>query len=491
MKKRISLLLAITMLLSGCNTAEKAEQTTTEITTTTTAETTALTTTTAETTAEMSVAKVTTTTSIAELTVTEITDVETTNFVSEPEINNWYIDGYVIPENWISVMTSEEALLKADELINSAAENTSCSDTILQLMNKNVLAFNTMQLNTFEFYDSLEGIDYQNNEETTVKANSEYFDSSAEIYKLFYETYTDKSAEELFYLDSSKTQPRFFNNDEGDIYLNVKGLGTWTHEPFSFRTYIEITNISNNLCKFTWHYIEYDFWDYEDNRTKELYPHHKELPCYAVKENDQWQLGFMVYDNPELFEITPIYSSCNGEVFYLEDADISQEPFYAYHFTYVHTGGEIFRINEGDEYGDYSIRSARHIFYPYEDEFVEWGGSYQFDDTVTLKGKLETFKYMGEDEPELFLTITVDENPGFPFPYYIYDDYPFQEILIKLGKPEKYSDNDEVMDFVKNKDVHSEEKFSVTLSYLCIAWVDSNRNQSSGYIESINDIIDM
>ena len=91
----------------------------------------------------------------------------------------------------------------------------------------------------------------------------------------------------------------------------------------------------------------------------------------------------------------------------------------------------------------------------------------------------------------MFLTITVDENPGFPFPYYIYDDYPFQEILINLGKPEKYSDNDEVMDFVKNKDVHSEEKFSVTLSYLCIAWVDSNRNQSSGYIESINDIIDM
>ena len=171
--------------------------------------------------------------------------------------------------------------------------------------------------------------------------------------------------------------------------------------------------------------------------------------------------------------------------FYLEDAGISQEPFYAYHFTYVHTGGEFFRINEGDEYGDYSIRYARHIFYPYEDEFVEWGGSYQFDDTVTLNGKLETFKYMSEDEPELFLTITVDENPGFPFPYYIYDDYPFQEILINLGKPEKYSDNDEVMDFVKNKDAYSGEKFSVSISYLCIAWVDSNMNQSSGYIEKL------
>lgn len=37
MKKKTSLLLAATMLLSGCNTAEKAEGTAAEITTTTTA----------------------------------------------------------------------------------------------------------------------------------------------------------------------------------------------------------------------------------------------------------------------------------------------------------------------------------------------------------------------------------------------------------------------------------------------------------------------
>ncbi len=45
MKRKISLFLALTMLLTGCNSAEKADQTTTEITTTTTAETTASTTT--------------------------------------------------------------------------------------------------------------------------------------------------------------------------------------------------------------------------------------------------------------------------------------------------------------------------------------------------------------------------------------------------------------------------------------------------------------
>ena len=49
MKKKISLLLALTMLLSGCNTAENTEQTT-EKTTTTTAETTVTTTTTTATT---------------------------------------------------------------------------------------------------------------------------------------------------------------------------------------------------------------------------------------------------------------------------------------------------------------------------------------------------------------------------------------------------------------------------------------------------------
>ena len=48
MKKKISLFLALTMFLTGCNTAEKAEQETSEITTTTTAETTVATTTVTE-----------------------------------------------------------------------------------------------------------------------------------------------------------------------------------------------------------------------------------------------------------------------------------------------------------------------------------------------------------------------------------------------------------------------------------------------------------
>lgn len=38
MKKKISILLAVTMLLSGCNTAEKTEQTTAESTVATIAE---------------------------------------------------------------------------------------------------------------------------------------------------------------------------------------------------------------------------------------------------------------------------------------------------------------------------------------------------------------------------------------------------------------------------------------------------------------------
>ena len=67
MKKKISLLLAVTMLLTGCNTAEKTEQTTAEITTTTTAETTVATTTVTE--------EVTTTpeetTTVAEETIVE------------------------------------------------------------------------------------------------------------------------------------------------------------------------------------------------------------------------------------------------------------------------------------------------------------------------------------------------------------------------------------------------------------------------------------
>ena len=73
--KKISLLIAITMLLTGCNTAEKAEQTTAEITTTTTAETTASTTT-------ITTAEATTTTLITDIS----TPSETTTTAETEEL---------------------------------------------------------------------------------------------------------------------------------------------------------------------------------------------------------------------------------------------------------------------------------------------------------------------------------------------------------------------------------------------------------------------
>lgn len=207
----------------------------------------------------------------------------------------------------------------------------------------------------------------------------------------------------------------------------------------------------------------------------------------AENQNDEWK----IIEKTELPK-TPMYDSINGEVLYFEDADTSQEPFADYHFTYVHTGGEAFRLDEGEKYSDYTIGYARHVFNIYKDEFVEWGNIYAFEESVTLNGKLKVFSMYAEDEPELFLTITVDENPGFPFPYSLYWDEAYEEIMINLGKPEDYADNAEVMDFIDNCDTYSDKKFSVAVSNLHISWIYSGPiGQSDGKIEKLNGIIDM
>ena len=181
-----------------------------------------------------------------------------------------------------------------------------------------------------------------------------------------------------------------------------------------------------------------------------------------------------------------MYNGINGEVLYVEDADTSQEPFAAYYFTYVHTGGEAFRLNEGEKYRDYTIGYARHVFNIYEDEFVEWGNIYAFDESVTLNGKLEIFTYLSHDEPELFLTITLDDNPGFPFPYSLYWHEAYEEIIINLGQPEDYADNAVVMDFINNHDTYLDKQFTVTVSNLLISLIYSGPGgQSYGKIEKL------
>lgn len=461
MKKKISLLLVAAMLLTGCNTAEKVEQTTEESTVVTTE----------------SVTETATLTTETKPKQTSVSDISSTEAVPELETDEKPIifDETIIKEYFLGVWESEDKKF-----------------VIGKRENKNIVDF-------FNNYGLIE--EAYVNEKAAVIVCENFI---SERYRI--EIKLDNPEVILFYDETEERRnvnytPKKFTRthntgmytDTGEVngyimsllynrygYIEFStSIGKYTNDHAYLSNGSSLTVLkSHNKDKLEFVSL---FVDASDTEAKEaVYIEFEKLYCDGVWKTGEWK----IIENTKLPK-TPIYDGANGEVFYLEDADISQEPFYAYHFTYVHTGGEFFRINEGDEYGDYSIRYARHIFYPYEDEFVEWGGSYQFDDTVTLNGKLETFKYMSEDEPELFLTITVDENPGFPFPYYIYDDYPFQEILINLGKPEKYSDNDEVMDFVKNKDAYSGEKFSVSISYLCIAWVDSNMNQSSGYIEKL------
>ena len=224
------------------------------------------------------------------------------SFVEETEIteiNNWYLDGYVIPKNWKKILTTQEAFSQFDNL-NQMDVSKNVEDAIVLLMNRNVLVFNTMHLKAFEFNEDITGLDYNNEDELIFIVNSQYFNYVDDIEKLVFNTYTKDCAESILYGSNENQQERFISGDNGEIFVNLKKTYNWSTEPFEYQTYVELTENDENSCEFIWHYIEWDFWDYNNNRTVELYPHHKEMTFSATKEDSTWKLTSLIFDNPEL-----------------------------------------------------------------------------------------------------------------------------------------------------------------------------------------------
>lgn len=218
-----------------------------------------------------------------------ITETENYTETKNPEItvaDNWYNDGFVVPENWIEVMTAEKAFENFEELKDAEQNEKSLEEIVAALMNKNVIAF-----------ELLNGRGYEFDEQTDISAiHSEYFDSYDDITDLINGTYTSDFTDE--YLSR-----KLFYQENDQLFAERNNLAKWVTAPFSDKTtYIEILNTDNSIdtCSFIWHYVSWERWDYENNDTDEWYPHHFQMTFQAVKENDEWRLTKMIFDNPEL-----------------------------------------------------------------------------------------------------------------------------------------------------------------------------------------------
>ena len=84
------------------------------------------------------------------LETTTSTTATETEIPVETTPNNWYVEGYVVPDNWIAVMTWEETFEHYDELTGETQEGKTVEEIVETLVNRNILVFEIFHANGWE-----------------------------------------------------------------------------------------------------------------------------------------------------------------------------------------------------------------------------------------------------------------------------------------------------------------------------------------------------
>lgn len=162
-------------------------------------------------------------------------------------------DDDVVPENWLPVYTAAEALRHFDELADDNDFVGDVSKDVTLLVNRNVIFFETLIGHTYDIkWDEI-----YTSEDTEAEFHPitlRYFDNLDSIYQLAYHTFRSDVVNEWL-LGENKSRP-LFTVDNGQIYVNVNAMPIWSMDPFAARSYIEITEISDDHCKFNWYWVD-------------------------------------------------------------------------------------------------------------------------------------------------------------------------------------------------------------------------------------------
>ncbi len=219
--------------------------------------------------------------------------------------NNWYNEGFVIPENWLPIMKNDEAFENLDSLFNEPQAGKSISEIIQNLVNRNIVAIDIFYgwgpsfTSDYKVEKPNFGVVNPHTGKTNVYAiKSDYFSSLEEIEDIMNKTYIADLAHERLYGQDGDRQ--LFIERDNKLFVDYNCMPNWSALTFEDDSYIEIITDDENECFFNYHYIMWEYFDYENNDTEELYPHHYIVTLRAVKENGEWRLCSFVFNNPGL-----------------------------------------------------------------------------------------------------------------------------------------------------------------------------------------------
>lgn len=208
-----------------------------------------------------------------------------------------YPDDEVVPSEWIRVNTTAEVREKIDEVLRADTSAKDPENALPALMNKHVLCFDMfngslLPTNLDAPYNSSDF------EKPIYPLTSEYFSNLHSILDLVYDTYKSSIAEER--LHSYYNGEPLFTEIKGQLYKNANVFPIWSSNPFAARTYVEITEKTENKCTFIWHFPDEETSYYpEDIRTPpesgyEFFYHEKTYTAEYI--DGSWKLDSIVID---------------------------------------------------------------------------------------------------------------------------------------------------------------------------------------------------
>ena len=195
-----------------------------------------------------------------------------------------------IPKNWLAIYTTSEASERFDEIIGYE-HSDDIADVIVSLVNKNVLFFAMIKGELFEIqWDN--PIEIENIRVYPVE--SSIFTNAEAIYEFADITYYTSVVEN--YLTNAKkgNGKLFYSGENGQLCANTENFSNWSSDPFFSRTYIEITEVTDEYCTFVWHYPDIEGLNAPPEGLKYFY-YEKQ---YTAKCNDGvWKLDMVIFDN--------------------------------------------------------------------------------------------------------------------------------------------------------------------------------------------------
>ncbi len=207
-----------------------------------------------------------------------------------------YPDDELVPSDWLRVASQAEFADKINETLISDTSGKDPENAVAVLIDRNLLVhsffFGGMELFEIDWDSPYDSPDF---EEPIYPITSEYFSDVQSIYDLVYDTYKYSAAEDI--LHGWNGEP-LLTEVNGRIYTNNTQFPKLGCTSFFTRSYVEITEKTENKCTFIWHFPNLDESEagyIQPESGYEFFYHEKTYIAECI--DGSWKLRDIVFDN--------------------------------------------------------------------------------------------------------------------------------------------------------------------------------------------------